>query len=86
MNLIQQFPDISEKMRCKNRRMGQRIYRTANAVQSVTYSEDRGSRPNHYDGEFRRRHFKLFFIVAASLGTIYFALLKSSLDFNLVHR
>jgi hypothetical protein len=36
----------------------------------------------YFEGEFRRWHFKLFFIVGAILGTIYFALLKSSWVLN----
>jgi hypothetical protein len=76
MNLIKQFPDISEKMRAKTR-IDQRIYRTANAVRPLTYMEDKAV-VEFYDGEFRKWHFKLFFIVAASIGVIYFTLLKTS--------
>jgi hypothetical protein len=75
MNLIKQFPDISEKMRAKTR-MEQRVYRVANAMQPLTYIEDKAV-AKYYEGEFRRWHFKLFFIMAASVGGIYFALLKS---------
>lgn len=80
MNLIQQFPDVSQKIRSKIAE-GQRNYKTANAKQSIIYSEEEAVSA-HYEGEFRRWHFKLFFIVGSILGTIYFALLKSSWVLN----
>jgi hypothetical protein len=80
MNLIKQFPDISEKMRAKIR-MEQRVYRVTNAMQPLTYIEDKAV-VKYYEGEFKRWHFKLFFIVAASIGGVYFVLLKSSWILN----
>jgi hypothetical protein len=80
MNLIQQFPDISQKIRSKIAE-GQRNYKTANAKQAMPYSEEEAVSA-YYEGEFRRRHFKLFFIVGSILGIIYFALLKGSWILN----
>jgi hypothetical protein len=39
MNLVQQFPDISENLRTKNG-MGNRHSRSANSKQSLAYVED----------------------------------------------
>ena len=81
MNLIQQFPDISEERRSKNE-SGYRNSRTANARQ-VGYMEE-AAVVQYYPGEFRRWHIKFILMVAATLGTIYVALLKSSWIYNLI--
>jgi hypothetical protein len=83
MNLVQQFPDISEKMRSK-KEMGDRSYRSANAKQSLGYIEDEAV-VQYYEGEFRRWHIKFLFIVAATLGVTYVIILKSFWIYNLIN-
>jgi hypothetical protein len=82
MNLIDQFPDVSEKMRA-NIRMSRKNYASANAIQPLSYSEGEAV-SRYYEGEFRRWHFKLLFIVAASVGIVYLALLNGAWIFNLI--
>jgi hypothetical protein len=81
MNLIKQFPDITEKMRSKIK-VTQKNYKTAYAAQ-VIYVEDEAV-VKFYEGEFRRWHFKLFFIVGSILAILYFGLLQSASVFNWV--
>lgn len=80
MNLIQQFPDTSEKIRTKIK-VHQRIYRAANALQPPVYSESKEV-IEFYEGTFRRWHIKLLFIIATCLGAGYFVLHKSAWIFN----
>jgi len=83
MNLIQQFPDISGKMRARIKT--NQNYRAANAMQPLSYIESQAV-VQYYEGEFRRWHLKLLFIIVASFGTLYFAILKSSWILNLIAR
>jgi hypothetical protein len=83
MNLVQQFPDISEKMRSKNE-MGGQDYRSANAKRSSDYTEDEAV-AQYYEGEFRRWHIKFLFIVAATLAITYFIILKSFWIYSLIN-
>ena len=84
MNLILQFPDISEQMRSKTKR-NQRNFKAVNANHPMPYSEDE-TITKYYEGEFRRWHFKLLFIIAASLGIVWFSVLNSAWIFNAVTR
>jgi hypothetical protein len=79
MNLIKQFPDITEKMRLKIKTT-QKSYKAANAAQPI-YLEDEAV-VKFYEGEFKRWHFKLFFIVGAILAILYYGLLQSASIFN----
>jgi hypothetical protein len=83
MNLVQQFPDISENLRTKNG-MGNRHSRSANSKQSLAYVEDE-TVVQYYEGEFRKWHFKFLVILAAIFGMIYFLLLKSFWIYNLIN-
>jgi hypothetical protein len=81
MNLIQQFPDISQTLRAKIK-INNRSYKAANAQQSSSYIEDKDV-VRYYENGFRRWHFKLLFIVAAILGIFYFALLEVGRMFSI---
>jgi hypothetical protein len=83
MNLVQQFPDISEKMRSKSKMVG-RNSRSANAERSLGCVEA-DAVVQYYEGEFRRWHIKFLFIVAATLGITYFIILKSFWIYNLLN-
>lgn len=83
MNLVQQFPDISQNLRSKNEK-GNRSFRAANAKQSLKYIESE-SVAQYYEGEFRRWHIKFLFLVAVTCGLIYVVLLKSFWIYNLVN-
>jgi hypothetical protein len=83
MNLVQQFPDISAKIRSKNSMNGKKKHGTANVKQSLGYIEDK-TVAQYYEGEFRRWHIKFLFIVAATLGICYLIVLKSSWVYNLI--
>jgi glutaminase len=82
MNLVQQFPDISEKLRSKNEK-SYRNFRSANVKQSSGYIEDEAV-VQYYEGEFRRCHIKFLSIVVATFAVIYVILLKSSWIYNLI--
>jgi hypothetical protein len=84
MTLVQQFPDISEEMRSKNK-TNDKNYRSANAKQLLSFSEEKAA-AKYYEGEFRRWHIKFVFIVGATLGLISFILLKSFWIYNLLSR
>jgi hypothetical protein len=84
MNLIQQFPDISEEMRSKNK-AGVKIYRSANAKKSLGYTEEEAV-VKHYEGEFKKWHIKFLFILSATLGIVSLILLKSFWIYNLLNR
>ena len=84
MNLIQQFPDISAKIRSKTGVVDKK-YRSANAKQSSGYIEHE-SVAQYYEGEFRRWHIKFLFILTASLGIFWVVLLKSFWFYNLINR
>jgi hypothetical protein len=73
MSLIQQFPDISGRIRAKIKR----AIKPVNASRTLPYSEDPGVAA-YYEGEFRRWHVKLLFIGAACMATIYLAILNSA--------
>ena len=77
MNLIQQFPDISGRIRAKIKRANKPV----NANRQLPYSEDPGT-PAYYEGGFRRWHVKLFFIIGACMAIIYFAFLNSGWIIN----
>lgn len=80
MNLIKQFPDITEKMRAKIK-VTQKNYKTANAIQPVILIEDEAV-VKFYEGKFKRWHFKLFFIIGSILAILYYGLLQSASFFN----
>ena len=80
MNLIEQFPDISMAMRAKIKTQ-QKNYNIATANAEIPFNMDKAM-ASFYNKEFRRWHFKLFFIVGSILATIYFALLKGSWVLN----
>jgi hypothetical protein len=63
--------------------MGGRNFKSVNVIQPQSYIEDEAV-TQYYEGEFRRWHIKLLFIVAATFGTLYFILLKSSWIYNLI--
>jgi hypothetical protein len=71
MTLIKQFPDISGRIRAKIKRANKPV----NASWPLPYNEDPGVAA-YYEGEFRRWHMKLFFIVAACIAISYFAILN----------
>jgi hypothetical protein len=73
MSLSQQFPDISGRIRAK----AKRVTKPVNANRPLLYSEDSGVAA-YYEGEFRRWHAKLFFIVSACIAIIYLAFLNSA--------
>jgi hypothetical protein len=81
MNLVHQFPDISETIRSKNK-AGSRSYRSANAKKYPGYSEEQAA-VKYYDGEFRKWHIKFLFILSATLGIVSLILLKSFWIYNL---
>jgi hypothetical protein len=83
MTLIQQFPDISQTIRSKNK-TGDRRYRSANAKKSLGYLES-DAVARYYEGEFRRWHVKFLFIVAATLGITCVILLGSFWIYNLIY-
>lgn len=82
MNLTKQFPDISEKLRAKIK-ISARNYKPVNAPQSSSYIEDQAV-VKYYEGEFRRWHLKLLFIVVVTLSSFYLVLLKSGWIFHWV--
>ena len=82
MNLIQQFPDISGKIRARIK-INNRNYKAVNPVQPLSYIENEVV-SKYYEGEFRRWHLKFLFIIAFTLGILYFTLLKSAWIFNLI--
>lgn len=82
MNLILQFPDISEEMRSKSKK-NQRNYKAINANHPLAYSEDEIV-SKYFEGEFRRWHIKLFIIIAASLGFLWFTIINISWIYNLI--
>ena len=84
MNLVRQFPDISEKMRSKNE-TGGRSSRSANAKQSRGYWED-DAVVKYYEGQFRRWHLQFLFILAATLGVTYIIILNSFWIYNLIDK
>jgi hypothetical protein len=83
MTLIQQFPDISEKMRSKNQ-MDYRNNRSANTKRPLGYIENEAV-IQYYEGTFRRWHIKFLSIVAVTLGIIYVIILKSFWIYNLIN-
>ena len=84
MNLVQQFPDISEKMRSKDK-AGARNYRSENAREYLGDSEE-DAVVKHYEAEFRKWHIKFLFILSVTLGIITLILLKSFWIYNLFNR
>jgi hypothetical protein len=84
MNPVQQFPDISEKIRSKNR-IVERNYRSANARRSLAYTEE-DALVKYYEGEFRKWHIKFLFILSATIGVVALILLKSFWIYNLFNR
>jgi hypothetical protein len=81
MTMAQQFPDISETLRLKNR-IRDRNVRSASNKQSMGRVADQAL-TKYYEREFRKWHIKFLFIVAATLGVVYFILLKSFWIYNL---
>jgi hypothetical protein len=76
MNPIEQFPDISEKVRAKIK-MSSRNYKAANALFPVSYCES-DAVTKYYEGHFKRWHVKLFFILAVCVSLFYFTLLQGA--------
>lgn len=75
MNLIEQFPDVSMKMRekCNMRR---KKYRQTFFREPLTYNPDR-TLAKFYEREFRKLHLKVFVIIAALLAGFYLIMLNS---------
>lgn len=70
MNLIQQFPDISMKMRdkLKSRR---RSHQWKIENPEMTFDENL-IQTKFYNSEFKKRHIKLVFIIGLTLSSLYF--------------
>jgi hypothetical protein len=76
MSLIEQFPDISEKVRAKIKMSG-RNYKAANAPFPLSYCES-DAVTKYYEGQFKRWHLKLLFTLAVCVSLLYFTLLQSA--------
>jgi hypothetical protein len=80
MNLIEQFPDVSDKIRAKRKmkqtKASKRISRPAQV-----YHEPKSVAGSH-EAAFRRWHLKVLLIIAGSIGITYYALLNSPLVIN----
>lgn len=77
MSLTEQFPDVSGRIRARIKRAN----RPVNANMPLPYRED-PLIAAYYEGQFRRWHMKLFFIVSACLAITYFGLLNSARIIN----
>jgi hypothetical protein len=69
MTLIEQFPDVSEKVRAKFK-IALRKQRDENAFRELPYDHDK-SLVKFYDDEFRKWHIKLLFIILSIVAMIY---------------
>jgi hypothetical protein len=76
MNLIEQFPDISAKVRAKIK-MDPSNYKAVNARFPSSYYENEAV-TKYYAGQFRKWHLKLFFILAVCVSIFYFTLLQGA--------
>jgi hypothetical protein len=82
MTLAQQFPDISAVIRSK-KETAFKNSGSANARPPLSYTEAEAV-TRYYDGEFKRWHFKFLFILAATIGAVYFIMLMSFWIYNLI--
>jgi hypothetical protein len=82
MTLAQQFPDISAALRSK-KDAAFKNSGSANARPSLRYTEAEAV-TRHYEGEFKRWHFKFLFIIAAALGVVYLIMLMLFWIYNLI--
>lgn len=80
MNLIEQFPDVSEKIRARRNlkkvKASMRITRSA-----ASYHEERTVAESH-EAAFRKWHVKVLFIIAGSIAITCYALLNSPLFYH----
>jgi hypothetical protein len=72
MNLIQQFPDVSKKMREKLK-LSKKDY---SAIEDGPYYQS-NVLAKYYDREFRKWHFKMLLILATLFGSIYMIVMHS---------
>jgi hypothetical protein len=75
MNLIEQFPDISLKIR-EQFKNDNRNLRVKNYSGTLTYDSDKAL-TKIYDDESRKWHIRLALIVLASVASIYFIIVNA---------
>ena len=77
MNLIEQFPDISEKVRAKSKIKKRKSITRINRGAQAHYEEKTNA--GYPEAALRRWHLKMLFLIAVSVGITYYALMNRSL-------